>query len=197
MYAAPKDVLSDLRGWWVGLSPSSWHQKPLSASSCSLFDLPSLFAVIQESPVTFLGEIHHWGIIHSSSFWARSVAGLTPRGVQQHAQGQLLGPVREETAALRSSPGLQGGESEPKGGSCLPRPAPLARVRCSGHPLLAGPSRGNAARGAGRRPVRARGGGGGPRQLWAVLTGTPYCGKPLQICVVLVSSENKLSFKKK
>lgn len=53
---------------------------------CRLFDLPSLFAVIQEALVTFLGEIHHWDIIHSNSFWARNKKCLKARGFKQTLQ---------------------------------------------------------------------------------------------------------------
>lgn len=63
--------------------------------------------MIQESLITFLGEIHHWDIIHSNSFWARNEKCLKPRGFKQNIQRQLLGPVEEEKGGLYCSPGLR------------------------------------------------------------------------------------------
>lgn len=82
---------------------------------CRLFDLPSLFAVIQEALVTFLGEIHHWDIIHSNSFWARNKKCLKPRGFKQTVQRQLLGPVEREEGGWDCSP-EPGEKKEWKGG---------------------------------------------------------------------------------
>lgn len=72
---------------------------------CRLFDLPSLFAVIQEALVTFLGEIHHWDIIHSNSFWARNKKCLKARGFKQTLQRQLLGPAEREQGGQGRSAG--------------------------------------------------------------------------------------------
>lgn len=61
--------------------------------------------MIQEALVVFLGEIHHWDIIHSNSFWARNKKCLKPRGFKQTVQRQLLGPVEREEGGRDCSPG--------------------------------------------------------------------------------------------
>lgn len=86
----------------------SSHPNPLFAHFFTLLDLQSLFAVIQESLVAVLGEIHHRAIIHSNSFWARNEKCLKPRGLRQNFNRQLLSPAEEERGGLCCSAGLPG-----------------------------------------------------------------------------------------
>lgn len=86
----------------------SSHPNPLFAHFFALLDLQSLFAVIQESLVAVLGEIHHQAIIHSNSFWARNEKCLKPRGLRQNFNRQLLSPAEEERGGLCCSAGLPG-----------------------------------------------------------------------------------------
>lgn len=132
--------------------------------------------MIQESLVTFLGEIHHWDIIHSNSFWARNEKCLKPRGFKQNVQRQLLGPVEEEKGRLYCSPGLRGEKGVKRWelpfesrfpGRGQAKRMPVSAARCDAQPSLPGPSLGigvlggswgpggsGEARGEGARPVR-------------------------------------------
>lgn len=65
--------------------------------------------MVREYIVTFLGEIHHWDIIHSNSFWARNEVCLKPRGFKQNVQRQRWGPQEGEgEGGIYCSPGFRG-----------------------------------------------------------------------------------------
>lgn len=104
--------------------------------------------MIQESLVAVLGEIHHWAIIHSNSFWARNEKCLKPRGLQQNFNRQLLSPAEEERGGFCCSAGLPGEKGTERWelplesctlrwGESPPAPAPP----CCGHGQLCRSSR--------------------------------------------------------